>query len=260
MKWCIVPWLQKVKKLPGMQCPVWFHVFLMVQLFGTFLQFMVTAVQNSDAMLDMWGHVWAKSMFGFLPEGAWKASTPKLVAILLWFLSTTQLILPLMSSARFPGSAISTFPTRNAHGARVTESAQIIIKQERQGQQQDETEFLEEGTGNERAFEPESFYFDFSTCWSKLVKGGLGLWGFHARSAHIVKVLQIGRLHVDSVTRAQRHFPILHSGFMRSSNSKKAWNPPLRDGSCDPLGNSRSSPDAMGAVSFSSCFASLLCI
>jgi len=40
---------------------------------------------------------------------------------------------------------------------------------------------LEEGTGNERAFEPESFYFDFSTCWSKLVKGGLGLWGFHAR-------------------------------------------------------------------------------
>jgi len=189
MKWCVVPWLQKVQ-LAVMHYPVWFHIFLMVQLFGTFLQivtiqsnawFMVTAVQNNDAMLDMWGHLWAKSIFGFLPEGAWKVFTPKLVAILLWFLSTTQLILPLMFSARLPGSARSPFPTRNADEAHVTESAEIVIKQERQGQQEDETDLLEEGKGNAQAFEPELFSFDFSTCWSTLVKKGLELWGFHAK-------------------------------------------------------------------------------
>jgi len=189
MKWCIVPWLQKVKKLAVMQCPVWFHIFLMVQLFGTVLQivtiqsnawFMVTAVQNSDAMLKWWGYLWTKSIFGFLPEGTWNIFTPKSVAILLWFLSTAQLILPLMLSVRFPGSASSTFPTRNAEGAHVTESAEIMIKQERQGQQEDQTELLEKGTGNARAFKPETYYVDFSTCWSKLVKGGLELWGFHA--------------------------------------------------------------------------------
>lgn len=175
-----------------MRFPGGFYLFLMVQLFGTFLQvftiqsnawFMMTAVQSNDDMLDLWQHLWKKSTFGFLPEDTWKMFTPKLMAILLWGLSTTQLIWPLMFSVGWPGSKRSTFPTRSAKDARVTESAEIIIKQGRQWHQEEETELLEEGTG-EVTFEPEEFCIvKFNTCWNKLVKGCLDCVCFHARES-----------------------------------------------------------------------------
>jgi len=153
-----------------------FRCFLTFQLLSTLLQvltiqnnawFMVNAVQESDAVVGYWLHLWKNSMFGFVPESTWKTwITPKSVAIFLWCLSTLQLILPLMTSVPWPGSNSNyPFPTRNAVDAEA-QSAELFIKHGRQGKQ------------NKRGFVPESFYNDFSTVWSKLVVGVLEVWGF----------------------------------------------------------------------------------
>merc|ERR1719242_1164828 len=109
MKWCIVPWLQKVRKLEVVRFKLSFRYFLTFQLFSTVLQvltiqnnawFMVTATQQNDDLVDYWQYLWAHSGFGlFLPDTIWKTwITPKSMAIFLWCLSTIQFILPLMTS------------------------------------------------------------------------------------------------------------------------------------------------------------------
>jgi len=182
MKWCIVPWLQKVKQLK-LLCPLPFGCFLVVQLCSTFLQiftiqsnawFMVTIVQNNDEMLDLWAYLWKYSMFGFLPDKTWRhVFTPKMLGIFIWCLSTLQLILPLMKSVPWPGSEKSQrrnglrFPTRRAGDARMTDcGSEFIVKQGEVGQEE------------EIPFRPESFYYDFDTCWSKLVRTVFEVWGF----------------------------------------------------------------------------------
>jgi len=72
MKWCVVPWLQKVKKLQVLLWQLPFRLFLGLQLFGTFLQiltiqnnawFMVTIAQENDQVLDIWSIIWSHSFF-----------------------------------------------------------------------------------------------------------------------------------------------------------------------------------------------------
>jgi len=187
MKWCIVPWLQKVKQLKFI-CTLPFPFFLVYQLFSTVLQiftiqsnawFMVTAVQNNDEMLELWTFLWKYSMFGFLPKRTWSnVFTPKVLGIFIWCLSTLQLILPLMKSVPWPGSQKSSrknglrFPTRRAGDARAAESeeSEDVIFVKHGGVGQDE----------ETPFVPESFYYDFDTCWSKLVGNVFEVWGFPA--------------------------------------------------------------------------------
>jgi len=178
MKWCVVPWLQKVRKLEVVRCKLPFRCFLTFQLLSTLLQvltiqtnawFMVTAAQESGDVVGYWHSLWKKSMFGFVPESIWNTwITPKSVAILLWCLSTVQLILPLMTSVPWPGSKTNySFPTRNAEDSQVT-SAELFIK-------------YGWGKQEERGFfVPESFHNNFSTVWNKLVVEVLEVWGFHS--------------------------------------------------------------------------------
>jgi len=123
MKWCVVPWLQNVRKLDIMRRNAPFGVFLMFYLFSTFLQvvtiqsnawFMVTAIQTNKEVLGYWVYIWSNSVFGSLPKSTWDTwFTPKSAAIVLWVLSTGQLILPLLTAVPMPGTANSVlFPTR----------------------------------------------------------------------------------------------------------------------------------------------------
>jgi len=176
MRWCIVPWLQKVRKLAIMRCTWSFRFFLTVQLSSTFLQvltiqnnawFMVTAVEENDTVLKTWGYLWSHSMFEFLPKNTWENwITPKSFAVSFWCLSLVQLILPWMTSVRWPGSGTLCFPTRNATGATVTDTAELVIKEGHSGKQE------------ERPYLPETYYNDFHTLWSKLVHQFLELWNF----------------------------------------------------------------------------------
>merc|ERR1711933_13792 len=149
-----------------------------VQMCSTILQvltiqtnawFMVTAMQNNKELLELWVYLWKYSTFGLLPESTWQnVFTPKTAAIFFWCLSTVQLTWPLMTSLKWPGSGTSgrsPFPTRSAEDAYVTESCDIVIKETGQGGQED------------RAFVPETFFYDFSTPWSKVL-WVLEVWGF----------------------------------------------------------------------------------
>jgi len=132
---------------------------------------MVTVTQTNDAMLRLWVYLWKNSVPGqILPQSIWnQLITPRWVAILLWFISTLQIIWPLSVSVPWPGSRrASAFPTRNAeyNMSVCPERGEILFH----GQQQPEV------------FRPELYYHDFPTFWSKLVKGFLEVWGFQADS------------------------------------------------------------------------------
>jgi len=76
----------------------------------------------------------------------------------------------LMKSMPWPGSEKSSpFPTRRADDASITESAAVIFDKHGGVEQIEETPFV-----------PESFYYDFDTCWSKLVAMVFEVWGFPA--------------------------------------------------------------------------------
>jgi len=140
MKWCIVPWLQKTRKLDTIVGGVPFGIFRPWRLVSTVLRvvtihanafFMVTAVINSNAALDGWISLWRHSMIRFLPnlDG---------LAVLLWLLSTSQLFLPL-----------ATFVPLDFRGK--NKSFLTTWKQRKQ-----------------EHFLPEMYYHDFNTLWSKL--------------------------------------------------------------------------------------------
>jgi len=172
MKWCIVPWMQKMKKFDvlGRQCS--FGTFLAIHLLGTFFQvltiqtnawFMLTAVQENNDVVEYWQYLWENSAFGFLPNSTWKTwFTPKWLAIFLWLLSTVQLTLPLLTSVPLPGTKKRCpFPTRSARDAELLQSGEVLIKH---------------GT----RFKPELYHNHFHTIWTKVTVYVLEVWGFHS--------------------------------------------------------------------------------
>jgi len=124
MRWCVVAWLQNVKKMKimGMSVP-YFPLFFWWTLMFTFLQaftiqsnvwFMVSAVQHNDQVLEYWEYLWRESMWNFLPACTWRnVITPAYLAIFLWLVSTVQLGLPFLTSLPFSSSIKGKpFPTK----------------------------------------------------------------------------------------------------------------------------------------------------
>jgi len=176
---------------------------------------MVNAVQHNDRMLDLWGHLWTNSMFGFLPKGTWHhLLTPQVLGISIWCLSTLQFILPLMKchpwpgSRKSPGSETVLFPTRRAGNAHVHDSAEIIIQR---GERKTRMSLCQSCSSMTSAHVA-------ANCVNRSLKYGVSL----PTGVPIAKALQTWRLPLGSATRDQCHFPIQSSGFMGSLNSKKA--------------------------------------
>jgi len=174
MRWVLVPWLQKIGRPKVMTISLPFHAFLALKLCGTAVQivtiqtnawFMVNAVEINDRILKEWIYKWSNSMFSaFLPDSVWgSVFTPKTTAILLWVLSTFQLLQPLVvgtpwdskddqeeSSRRLlRAQGYSPFPAREQY---------VLL--------------LQENNGSENQFCPkkssQGFYHDFLTYWGRL--------------------------------------------------------------------------------------------
>jgi len=156
MRWCIVPWLQQVEKLTIMQIKVSFGLFLMLHLCLTVVQvitiqsnawFMMNAAQTNEEMLHLWVFLWEKSGFHILPKSTWTTLiTPKWSAIILWGLSTGQLMLPLLTGVPWPPCKGSHFPTKKAR--------------------------------QNHAFVPQEYFHDFMTLWSTLSQEVFEVWGY----------------------------------------------------------------------------------
>jgi len=165
MKWRIVPWLQKVRKLKimGIQTP--FEVYFIIRLLGTCFQtvtiqnnawFMVGAVQENDNVLCLWTFLWEHSSFGFLAKSTWTTLvTPRRLAILFWCLSTTQLVWPLVTGMPWQRGGTRAFPPKDAQ---TTDSGRLL-----------------NAAGCTIALE--AHHKDFMTFWSKLVQYFLEAWG-----------------------------------------------------------------------------------
>jgi hypothetical protein len=162
MKWCIVPWLQHVRKLEYLGCQTPFLLFVTIQLSSTALQiftiqnnawFMVSAFQANDNVLEYWVYLWTNSMFNFCPESTWMTViTPRVLAICLWFLSTGQLVLPVLF-----GVPCSSMPSP--------------LSRLRLRSRPVETQDLHDLTRSflaEEPFLPEDHYQDFETCGSRM--------------------------------------------------------------------------------------------
>jgi len=177
MRWCIVPWLQKVRKLAVLGCALSFIPFMIIQITGTCIQIltiqnnawvMVDAFQNNDQLKEKWKCIWENSAFSFMPNSVWENwFTPKSAALGCWLLSTTQLFLPWLMGVPWPRSTKQKlFPTRTAGDTHVTELAGLQIPHRHNGLQEE--------------FVPEEYHNDFDTTWSKLVHYVFEMWGFMA--------------------------------------------------------------------------------
>jgi len=159
MQWCVVPWLQRVRKLQILMFPTKsFGLFFWYQLCGTALQvftiqsnawFMLSVSQHNDQVLDHWVYLWDHSCFGGfggLPKSVWQELvTPASTSLVLWGLSVGQLILPLLTAMPIYLKPRNPFP----------------IKEEAWNRNSVDIE------SSEDVFVPEDHYDDFDTVSSK---------------------------------------------------------------------------------------------
>jgi len=113
---------------------------------------MVSAVQANDQLMEGWVFLWNSSMWGpyWGPSTFETVITPKSVAIFVWFLSTGQLVLPVLFGVPCP-------------------STPSPFSRLRLCSQHEETQDLAISFLAEEPFLPEDYYQDFETCGSRLL-------------------------------------------------------------------------------------------
>jgi len=167
MRWCIVPWLQRVQPTI-MTRPVQFHTFLIFRLSSTCLQvltiqmsawFMVTAVEDSSKNMDFWVYLWDNSGFGHMDENNWRIMTPAHLATIFLFLSFGQLLQPLIA-----GVPLCTFSSRGDKGLFPARS-RSSLKLEEQNDKEAQEAILKEKCPKQVK---QGFFLDFDTLWSTL--------------------------------------------------------------------------------------------
>jgi hypothetical protein len=102
MRPCIVPWLQKVKKLTVAGQEVDYYTFLLFRLSSTFIQaytlhnnawFMVKTVLSRDAIQPLWNQIRDHSIFYWCP-----LNDPASLAVVFFLLILVQFFVPLLRS------------------------------------------------------------------------------------------------------------------------------------------------------------------